>query len=90
MVNEKSKPRFSLKKYLVSKGVVFSADNLCHCFSPSHKDNNPSCQITENQFYCHSCGIKGDIYDAVGILEGIPKVKDQYFFLENLKEADNA
>jgi len=37
-------------------------------------------------FYCHqqSCGIHGDIYDAVEILEGITDKKEQFNFLEKL------
>jgi hypothetical protein len=57
---------------------------LIHCFSPDHDDHNPSCQVTEETFFCHSgrCGIHGDIYDAIGILEGIPDKKEQYLFAE--------
>jgi hypothetical protein len=45
-------------------------------------DANPSLQIREDGFKCYGCGIQGDIYDAVEILEGITDKKGQYDFIE--------
>jgi phage/plasmid-associated DNA primase len=59
--------------------------NPTHCFNPSgHKngDANPSLQIWDDRFECYGCGISGDIYDAVEILEGITDKKEQYDFVE--------
>jgi phage/plasmid-associated DNA primase len=81
---EKYKHRFL--EYLRLKSID-SHPGLIRCFSPDHEDKNPSCQISEDGFYCHSlgvCGINGDIYDAIGILEGITERKDQYLFAEKL------
>ncbi|GHV79170.1 hypothetical protein AGMMS49944_09610 [Spirochaetia bacterium] len=72
-----------LQEYLRSRGVD-AKTGLIRCFSPDHEDRDPSCQLTEESYFCHSgkCGINGDIYDAIGILEGIPERKDQYLFAE--------
>jgi len=80
---EKYKPR--LFDYLKSKKLnpVLGVNT---CFNPAHEDKNPSCLLTANFFHCYSgtCGITGDIYDAVRILEGIEGIKEQYLFLEKL------
>jgi hypothetical protein len=71
----KYKPR--LKDYLRQKGVDVSI-NPTHCFNQqahSHGDANPSLQIWDDGFKCHGCGIEGDIYDAVELLEGITAVR---------------
>lgn len=54
------------------------------CFSPTHDDHNPSCEIFNDHFICYSgsCGIHGDIYDAVQIVEGIEGQQEQYKHLE--------
>jgi hypothetical protein len=72
-----------LLQYLHAKGIEAKI-GVNHCFSPSHNDDSPSCQISEEHFFCHGCGIQGDIYDAIGILEGIPEFKDQYIFAEKM------
>jgi phage/plasmid-associated DNA primase len=72
-----------LIQYLHAKGIEAKI-GANRCFSPAHSDNNPSCQISEDHFFCHGCGIQGDIYDAIGILEGIQEFKDQYIFAEKL------
>jgi P4 family phage/plasmid primase-like protien len=72
-----------LLQYLHAKGIEAKI-GVNHCFSPSHNDDSPSCQISEEHFFCHGCGIQGDIYDAIGILEGILEFKDQYIFAEKM------
>lgn len=57
---------------------------LCRCFSPSHPDHNPSCELFQDHFICYACGIHGDIYDAVEILEGITKKSEQFEHLEKI------
>jgi hypothetical protein len=73
-----------LIEYLRARGYKIEREGLIRCFSPHHEDKNPSCQITEDAFYCHSgnCGINGDIYDAIEILEGITDRAEQYKFAE--------
>ena len=79
--------------YLKSKGLQTGPGNV-PCFSPNHVHsgkNTPSMQIGYNSnegketYLCYNqtCGIHGDIYDAVEILEGIKGSKEQYLFLEN-------
>jgi phage/plasmid-associated DNA primase len=73
-----------LIEYLRQKNVDVTI-NPTRCFNTSgHKngDANPSLQIWEDGFKCHGCGIKGDIYDAVEILEGITDKKEQFEFVE--------
>jgi hypothetical protein len=73
-----------LREYLRQKNADVSI-NPTHCFNTSgHKsgDANPSLQIWDDGFKCWGCGIKGDIYDAVEILEGITDKKEQYDFVE--------
>lgn len=73
-----------LLEYLRQKDVDVKI-NPTHCFNQSaHKngDRNPSCQIWDDGFKCYGCGISGDIYDAVEILEGITEKKEQYEFIE--------
>jgi hypothetical protein len=79
---EKYKPRLKelLRHYQVDLEI-----NPTHCFNPaghSHGDTNPSLQLWDDGFKCHGCGIQGDIYDAVEILEGITDKKEQYKFVE--------
>ena len=72
-----------LIEYLRQKGV--KADKgLINCFSPNHEDKNPSCELFEDRFVCYSgnCGIHGDIYDAVEIIEGITDKAEQYKAVE--------
>jgi phage/plasmid-associated DNA primase len=79
---DKYKPK--LKDYLRQKNVDVSI-NPTHCFNTSgHKngDANPSLQIWDDGFKCHGCGIHGDIYDAVELLEGITDKGEQYKFVE--------
>lgn len=81
---KKFKPR--LKEYLRQKGVDDSISPT-HCFNVEghkHSDSNPSCQIWDDGYKCHGCGIQGDIYDAVELLEGITGKKEQYDFIEKL------
>jgi phage/plasmid-associated DNA primase len=78
------KPR--LKDLLRQYGVDVSA-NPTHCFNQGahkHGDANPSLQLFDDSFKCHGCGIQGDIYDAVEILENITDKKAQYEFIEKL------
>ena len=77
------------KKYLIeylNKCGCKAERGLIRCFSPNHNDKNPSCEVFEDHFVCYSgnCGIHGDIYDAVEILEGITDKKEQYTHLEKI------
>ena len=41
------------------------------CPSPSHEDRNPSCSIRDDHYHCFSCGINGDIFNLIELLEGV-------------------
>lgn len=79
-----------LIQYLRLKGIE-AKRGLIRCFSPSHEDKNPSCEIFPDgeHFKCWSCGIPGnkddkpgDIYDAVEVLTGITDKKAQFEEIE--------
>jgi hypothetical protein len=81
---EKHKSR--LRDYLQKKGVDISV-NPTRCFNVcghKQKDQNRALQISDSVFKCYGCGIHGDIYDAVGFLEGIKEKAAQYEFIERL------
>ena len=64
------KPFLSL--YLLEQGIDTS--KAFSCINPKHKDKNPSCNLigadTNNpRFYCFSCNLSGDIFDAVHLIE---------------------
>ncbi len=61
-----------------------SGDNWrLNCINPAHPDKNPSCFLlapaikdgitfSNWKFYCQSCGISGDIFNAAALLENKP------------------
>lgn len=81
------KYKHRLLDYLRNRGIDVPRDEgLIRCFNPTHDDKTPSCQVSSDHFHCHSgkCGIDGDLYDAIGILEGIHDKKEQFLFAEKL------
>ena len=76
-----SKYKNSLLQYLQYKGIE-AQRGLIRCFNPQHEDKNPSCELFEDHFKCYSCGIHGDIYDAVEILQGITDKAEQFKEIE--------
>ena len=72
-----------LKQFIGSYGVDTSKSPT-NCIDPSHTDNSPSMLIYDEYFECKSCGISGDIYDAVGYLQGIHNKKEQYEYIDNM------
>lgn len=72
-----------LIEYLRLKGIK-AERGLIRCFNPNHEDRNPSCELFDDKFICYSgnCGIHGDIYDAVEILEGITDKAEQFKAVE--------
>jgi hypothetical protein len=85
MAPDFEKYKLSLKDYLRHKNADLSI-NPTHCLlNPAghkNRDAHPSLQIYDDHFKCHGCGIHGDIYDAVEILEGITDKAEQYAFIE--------
>ena len=72
-----------LIEYLQLKDIK-AQRGLIRCFNPNHEDKKPSCELFDDHFICYSgkCGIHGDIYDAVEILEGITDKAEQYKAIE--------
>jgi Fe2+ or Zn2+ uptake regulation protein len=71
-----------LRDYLSLKGIEIK-NNKCRCFHPLHEDKNPSCLVGKHVFHCFSCDTRGDIYDAVSLIENIPFDGEvQFDFLE--------
>ena len=79
---EKVKP--FLRRYLEERDVTIDGSGKFRCINPKHKDSHPSCHFIpgtdEQKFYCFSCGARGDILDAVILMED----KQSKFITENL------
>lgn len=78
-----------LIEYLNLQGIKAKKGLIC-CFSPNHEDKNPSCRLFDDKFICYSgsCGIYGDIYDAVEIIESITDKAEQFKRLEHIFSGD--
>ncbi len=73
-----------LRDYLLMHGIEADKPKNIKCFSPTHQDEKPSCQIFDDYFKCYACGIHGDIYDAVEILEGITERGKQFKHIQEV------
>lgn len=85
-----------LPEYVESfRNLKRSGDNWrLNCINPAHEDKNPSCfllaptqkggqEYGDWSFYCHSCGVQGDIFNAVALLEEKP-IAGHEFIEENV------
>lgn len=83
-----AKGRPYLEEYLDSHGVETNKRGLFSCIHPDHPDEDPSAGIVPKsngeQFYCFSCGTKGDIFTAAHLLEGKPLIGPG-FLAENVE-----
>lgn len=73
-----------LRDYLLMHGIPADKTENIKCFSPTHQDEKPSCQIFDDYFKCYACGIHGDIYDAVEILERITERGKQFKHIQEV------
>lgn len=72
---------FSLNKVKEYKGAIW-------CCCPFHNESNPSFAITENFYFCASCGEKGNIFTL--IKKGLIKSpKHEYWLTEGAKKYAN-
>ncbi len=72
----------SLKAYLATHGVDVS-QNPTYCINPQHNNTDtPAMLLYDDNFRCASCGVKGDIYDACGLIMGISNKGDQFKEIE--------
>lgn len=59
--------------------------NPAQCINPEHENSNtPAMLLYDEHFNCQSCGVKGDIYDAVGLLSGLHEKVEQYKKVEEI------
>lgn len=81
---KKYRPR--LLEYLSARGFQMNASRYIPCPAGTHAETETNhCSIVpgDEAFNCFSCGAKGDIYEAVRLIEGIQDRGEQYRFLEN-------
>ena len=63
-----------MEEFLADRGVQLVSrgqNHECACPLPDHDESNPSFKIhkTKQFFHCFGCGVSGDIFDLVQILE---------------------
>lgn len=56
-------------------GRAVSSAGFVSCPHRDHEDRHPSCKVSEEGFYCHSCGAGGAIYDCASAVLGGPTGK---------------
>lgn len=90
-MQDKDKYLNSLERYLQHKGFKIESSGQLNCIFPenhSNNDKNKSAKIYDNSGHqrlkCFGCHYDGDIYDAIGHLEGLKDFKDQYKFIDEL------
>lgn len=66
---QKESAKSRIAEYITAKGHHIEG-GLTRCISSQHADNNPSCQVGDAWFKCHSCGVKGDIFAAAALFTG--------------------
>lgn len=80
------KKSISIKQYLSDKGIEINYSKPFRCPHPNHEDIHPSCAVFQNPdgdyIRCFSCDLRGDIFNLVGVLEGLNSFKEQANFLE--------
>ena len=50
---------------------------------PWHDDGNPSCQVNEENLFCHGCGGHGDIYDLLEVDQGLKTIPEKERYLQD-------
>jgi DNA primase catalytic core len=71
--------QLNLIEYLAKQGI--RSDKNFKCINPKHADSSPSMSVIKPEgirFYCHGCGVTGDIFDACHFLENKPLTGDAY------------
>ena len=90
-VTDKDELKTHLREYLDMKGVRFNKNGMFRCFV--HNERTPSASIDPNrptQWYCFGCETGGDIFDAIGHLEGITDKKKQFARARELFGSDTS
>lgn len=59
--------------------------NPMFCINPEHENTDtPAMLIYDTHYECKSCGVKGDIYDAIELISGITDRVEQYRKVEEI------
>ena len=73
-----------LKEYLSTQGIESSKSPI-FCFAPDHNNTDtPACILHDDHFKCMSCGVEGDIFDAVGLLHNTTDKAEQLKIIQAL------
>jgi len=66
------------EKYLTEIKKIGGCEYAALCPSPGHNDTSPSFNFSNQtgQFFCHGCGIKGDIFHFYAILNNLDVKSD--------------
>jgi len=75
------KARVGMEWVLNNHGVTVARRRFS-CISPAHSDLRPSASVNpdDQSFVCWSCGVRGDVIDAVQLIQGL-SVKDATEYL---------
>ncbi len=72
-----------IKESLLCSAIVPEFDNASDhtiiCVNPAHKDTKPSLKWfpESNTYYCFGCGIRGDVFNLIGIVYGVGSFPEQ-------------
>lgn len=78
MEDAKTQCQNRLADYLQGKGI--NINKPFRCLNPEHEDRHPSMSYDSKRrkVHCFACGADFDVFDLIGIDEGIPSFKEQY------------
>ena len=78
MEDAKTQLQNKLQDYLQGKGI--NTNKPFRCLNPEHEDAHPSMSYDRKRrkVHCFACGADYDIFDLIGIDEGITGFKEQY------------
>jgi hypothetical protein len=62
---------------LVGKARLSGRGVKIRCPHPGHDDVNPSCSVRPDGFFCFGCDASGDVFELVGLIEGIDGFPEQ-------------
>jgi Replicative DNA helicase len=68
-----------ITEYLLTNGIDYENKKKFSCLNPLHTDHHPSMSYDPKgqRVHCFSCGISYDLFDLIGLFEGIPDKKGQ-------------
>lgn len=76
MTSEEIKAKYTMED--IVRRYAFKPNRRGFISCPFHDgDSTPSLKVYERDFYCHSCGAHGDIFEFVQMMDGVD-FKDAY------------